>query len=464
MTAPPTTSLIGRRRRSTATRKAEFQRCATELAARCADTLAAQLRLTASGLQLLTAWLVGALLRRPAKALEAIGKAVRVLPDDDLEIAHAPLHRSRMRGKQNIKTVSLDRAADIEHGNRGAPVVTRNTDERPKWKRARVGCDQGAAVRKDRVATRRDAVRTRAAAASIGAVRGDAHAKRVHRTDGSAIELAKPDGSEVRPLPVHDRRSATSRKGKPVESARANHFVSKRPVDSGRVPTEVRSRCVGQRRGSRTHGNATSGDAKRDQCRGEPKDRGSRNQGSASTRNGTTQTTMRFALDIVIEVARHGYISTIRLHPEFEVPTQCRQGRADRMSASMKCTADSPRFMLVIRLDDRPAPQSGTSCASVNAEQPAGASAAKGRSRAKFGKAHSAAPHSAVRPQPRGGGGRDQAPTVRIECRIDCMPSRRPHQGAGSQTVSVVWRRAPAEVMTSPRRNQPRRTHGPPND
>lgn len=160
--------------------------------------LAQQLRLTASGIQLATAWAVGALLRRPAKALEAIGRAICVLPDRHVKFPDAPSQRRVVRRKQDIKPISLDRTTDVEHLNRVSPVIPGNAHEGPQRKHARVRGDKIAPVRLDRVAAGGDAVGARAATPSVGAVGGDAHAERVSDTDRTAVERVSSPRTEGR--------------------------------------------------------------------------------------------------------------------------------------------------------------------------------------------------------------------------------------------------------------------------
>ena len=74
------------------------------------------------------------LLRRSAEALEAIGQAIRILPDRHLEVANPPLHGNLVRRVEHIEPVSLDRAADVEHRDDRAVVVARDAHKGSKRK------------------------------------------------------------------------------------------------------------------------------------------------------------------------------------------------------------------------------------------------------------------------------------------------------------------------------------------
>ncbi len=64
------------------------------------------------------------LLGRPANALEVVGLSIGVFPYQHVDITHAPIARSLVRGEEHIQPHSLDGPSDIEHRNNSAVAST----------------------------------------------------------------------------------------------------------------------------------------------------------------------------------------------------------------------------------------------------------------------------------------------------------------------------------------------------
>ena len=112
---------------------------------------------------------------------------VRVFPDDDFQVLHAPLQGDVVGGVEEVEAVALDRAASVEDGDRVAFVVAGDGEDRAEGDRW-VGGGELHAVGPDAHARGGDAVGPDAARLFVGAVGGGGHGDGADGADGSAVE------------------------------------------------------------------------------------------------------------------------------------------------------------------------------------------------------------------------------------------------------------------------------------
>ena len=298
--------------------------------------------------------LVPKLLRRSAEALEAVRESVRVFPDRDLEVTNPPLHGDIVRRVENVEPVPLDRATDVEHRDDRAVVVSRDAQQGPKRKHARIRGHKRAAVGKNRVAARRDAIGARPATALVRAVGGDAHAYRVGGSDRPTVELATSNETGPDPVAVGLRRA---RRG--LKQPRSAH--RSRSARGGRHEG-IRQSGVGDRRTRRTHRGSPSRDAQRHKASREQKRTRSDRPRSTPARRSGGRVEVRVTIEVVVDGVHRTIRSIQNQKQRVEPHPQRGGGQANRIPLRAKSNQADLAFTIFIRIEFGEPPDAGSSC------------------------------------------------------------------------------------------------------